>query len=99
MGDRLFDLLAVCGLVFLLTESRITKAARLWVMGRSRFASGLLVCAFCSGVWCASAVWCTHLLPPWASVAADGLRFVLAGAWVAFLGHLLARVLERHAGP
>lgn len=98
-GDRFFDLLAVCGLVFLLTESRITKAPRLWIMGRSRTAQGLLLCAFCTGVWAGAAVWGAWALPPWAGLVADGVKFALAGAWVAFLGHLVVRVLERHAGP
>lgn len=60
---------------------------RAWVRGRDRSGTGpahwaaeLVSCAWCAGVWCATALACAA--DRWGSVPAPVLT-VMAGAWVA----------------
>lgn len=92
----LADVLATCGLWFLVSQAGITVPIRSAIASRSAFAAALLSCPFCLGFWCALAVRGARALPgPWAPCASAGL-WALSAAFVVYLVHQADEALERH---
>ena len=92
----LLDLLATCGLWFLISQAGITAPLRLAVLKRSAIAGKLLICPFCLGFWCALAVRGARALPgPWAPFASAGL-WALSAAFAVYLVHQADEAMERH---
>lgn len=91
--------LLVLGLIYLVTESAILTAPRVWIARRGLLAAVFVYCASCTGFWigCAVALWTWpfDMAPAWEHVLEGGVAAMALGAlWSSWKGGNPAWIAE-----